>query len=273
MEKKKGLPHFICERAPVIGMLLAFFIDSVFLMIPEYFRDRALGGNETYVYLADIAVSILFMFLFTLWFSPSYRGSVRAGVSGKEIMLILIPILVYTIVNIIILILQGALVFEPAAAKLVQALNAGFSEEVLFRVTMIPIALHFMKSDKKVTLAWLIPAVIFGAAHMGNLTGGGALSVIIAQAVATSFFGIYFAALFMCTGSIAVPIAVHAVWDLICFTCDGKLNHGMMVQQSVDSGLLAECATNIALGIIAVMMIYRNREKIISIWDKKWSGR
>ena len=68
-------------------------------------------------------------------------------------------------------------------------------------------------------------------------------------------------------------IAVHAVWDLICFTCDGKLNHGMMVQQSVDPGLLAECATNIALGIIAVMMIYRNREKIISIWDKKWSGR
>lgn len=272
MEKRKGLPHFICEKAPVIGMLLAFFIDFILIVIPEYFRDRALGGNETYLYLVDIAVSILFMFLFKLWFSPSYKGSVKAGVSGKEIMLTLIPVIVYTIVNIIVLFFQGVLVFEPTIAKLVQALDAGFCEEALFRVTMIPIALHFIKSDKKVTLAWLIPAIFFGTAHMGNLAGGGALSVIIAQAIATSFFGIYFAALFMCTGSIAVPIAVHAVWDLICFTCDGKLDNGMMVQQSVDLGLFAECSTNIVLGIIAIMMICKDKEKIIRIWDEKWSG-
>ena len=272
MEKKKGIPHFICEKAPVIGMLLACLAFLILLVIPEYYKNRGLGSNETYVYLVDIAVSILFMFLYKLWFSPAYKGSIKASVSGKEIMRILIPVLVYTIVNIIILFAQGTLVFEPTVAKLVQALNAGFFEETLFRVTMIPIALHFMKSEKKVTLAWLIPTIIFGAAHLGNLVGGGALSVIIAQAIATAFFGIYFAALFMCTGSIIVPIAVHAVWDFICFSCDGKLDNGIMVQQSIDLGLFAECATNIVIGILAVMIISRNKEKILRIWDEKWSG-
>ncbi len=272
MEKKKGIPHFICEKAPVLGMILAFLIYSIFLVISGYLGKTMSGGNETYQYLLDIVFAILFIILFRLWFSPSYKGSLKAGASGKENRALLIPVLVYAAVNIIILIVQGALVFEPTAAKIVQALDAGFSEETMFRVTMVPIALHFMKSEKKVTWAWLIPAVVFGAFHMGNITGGGAVSVIIVQAIATFFFGIYFAALFMCTGSIIVPIAVHAVWDFICFACDGKLNNGMMVQQSVDPGLLAECATNVVLGIVAVAIIYRNKKKIISIWDEKWSG-
>ena len=272
MEKKKGIPHLICEKAPVLGMILAFLIYLSFLIVPEYLRDRVFGGDETIQYLLDIVLAIIFMFLFKLWFSPTYKGSLKPGVSGKEIMNILIPVIIYTVVNIIILIFQGALVFKPTVAKLVQALDAGFFEEAMFRVTMIPIALHFMKSEKKVTWAWLIPAVTFGVFHLSNVSGGGALSVIIAQAIATSFFGIYFAALFMCTGSIAVPIAVHAVWDLICFTCDGKLDNGMMVQQSVDLGLLVDCTTNVVLGIVAVVIIYRNKDNILKIWSEKWSG-
>ena len=67
-------------------------------------------------------------------------------------------------------------------------------------------------------------------------------------------------------------IAVHAVWDFICFACDGELDNGMMVQQSVDPGLLAECSTNVVLGVAAIVMIYRNEEMIIRIWDEKWSG-
>lgn len=272
MEKKKGIPHFICEKAPVAGMALAFLIYLLFLVIPEKMRDIVFGGNRTYQYLFDIALAILFMFLFKLWFSPAYKGSVKPSVSVKKIMYVLIPLLVYSVANIIILIAQGALVFKPTVVKLVQALDAGFSEEAMFRVTMIPIALHFMRSEKKVTFAWLIPAVIFGVFHMCNIMGGGAMSVIVVQAVASVFFGIYFAALFMCTGSILVPIAAHAVWDLICFVCDGKLDNGIMVQQSVDLGLLAECSANVVLGIVAVVMIYRNKEKIMSIWDEKWGG-
>ena len=80
------------------------------------------------------------------------------------------------------------------------------------------------------------------------------------------------AALFMCTGSVAVPIAVNAFWDHICFVCDGKPDNGIMVQQSVDPELPAECSTNVVLGIVAIVMIYRNKEKIIRIWNEKWSG-
>ena len=272
MEKNKGIKHFICEKVPVVGMLLAVFISLTVVVIPEFLKNRAFGGNETYQYLADIALSIIFIILFKLWFSPAYKGSFKPGVSGKEFLYVLIPVLVCLVVNVIILFAQGTLVFKPTVAVLVMSLDAGFFEETMFRVTTIPIALHFMRSEKKVTWAWLIPAVVFGVSHMMNVTAGAAVSVIIVQSIASVFFGIYMAALFMRTGSILAPIIAHAAWDYIAFACDGKLDDGIMVQPSVDLGLLAECSTNFVLGIVAFVMIYRNKEKILSIWDEKWSG-
>ena len=75
----------------------------------------------------------------------------------------------------------------------------------------------------------------------------------------------------MISGSILIPIIVHAVWDYLCFVTDGSLENGVMTQDAVNAPLVVAVLFNVAIGIAAIIMIYRNKDRINQIWDEKWS--
>ena len=83
-------------------------------------------------------------------------------------------------------------------------ITAGICEEWLFRGFLLHY-LHAFPFALGLTLALLISAVIFGLQHLYLGAGG---------AVATTLSGVIFGLLFILTGSLLLPILLHAATDL-----------------------------------------------------------
>ncbi len=83
-------------------------------------------------------------------------------------------------------------------------ITAGICEEVVYRGFLLH---YFHTLPFHLSLAWAMVAssVIFGIGHLYQGVAGG---------VQTAIVGFVFAAMFVMTGSLVVPIVVHAVMDL-----------------------------------------------------------
>ncbi len=271
MEEKKGRSHFLCEKMPALAIVLSVFIITVLLAVAELPVEGVLKDKAALHNLYSVLVAIIILFIIKLWFSPSYKGALKLSISQGDMIKILIPVIVYAVASEIVTIITGDFVFEPSLTKLCMALNAGFSEETMFRAAAIPIGLMYFKAEKKIASTLIITSIVFGAMHFVNITGGGAVSVILMQVIATIFMGIYFAVLFMVSGSILLPIIVHALWDYLCFVTDGSLDNGIMTQAAVNAPLIVAVLFNVAIGIVAIIIAHSNKDKITQIWNEKWS--
>ena len=145
MEKKKNRKHSICEKAPIVAMILS----TVLLFLPKILFG--FFGN-----IFNIVVAIILLLLIGLWFKPSFKGTIKPEVSINEILKMCIPFLIYVVVNEVILVATGTFRVAPTLGKLILAFDAGVGEEVIFRAAAIAIGLHYIKSEKNITLSWVI---------------------------------------------------------------------------------------------------------------------
>jgi membrane protease YdiL (CAAX protease family) len=83
------------------------------------------------------------------------------------------------------------------------ALNAGVSEEVFFRLAL---PLLIVLTTGNAIVAFVATSLIFGLAHVYQ----GWVGVL-----ATTCAGVVFAALYLATGSLAAPIALHVAVDIV----------------------------------------------------------
>jgi membrane protease YdiL (CAAX protease family) len=93
--------------------------------------------------------------------------------------------------------------WAETAHTAVLALNAGFSEELFFRL-LLPLLLTLV--FRNAVAAFAIAAVIFGLVHMYQ----GIVGVL-----ATTVLGVAFTVLYLWTGSLWIAMAVHASFDLL----------------------------------------------------------
>ncbi|SFC49040.1 CPBP family intramembrane glutamic endopeptidase [Butyrivibrio sp. YAB3001] len=270
MEKKKGIPHAICEKIPVLAVILGIAIPFLIAGITDSIGE-SLFGNGALHYLFTAFMGIVILALVRLWFLPAYKGAIKLHASAGELIRLLIPFFVYVLVSLVMSIIFKEFGFAPSLTKLCMGLAAGFGEEAMFRSATIPIGLGYIKSEKKVAITLGISCVVFGLLHLANIGAGGAPAVIALQAFATMFMGLYFAMLFICSGSILIPIIVHSFWDFYCFTTDITLQDGIMMQESITLSLLLAVLVNVAIGISAIVILYKNYDKIMKIWNEKWS--
>lgn len=108
-----------------------------------------------------------------------------------------------------------------------QMILVGYTEELLFR-GLLQRAFHRQfgeKTRKAVLLAIVLAGVVFGLAHLGNVTAGIAPLVIVQQAVVNIFAGMYYCAIYFRTGKTLWYVALlHALYDLIGVVFSGRLN-------------------------------------------------
>ncbi len=83
------------------------------------------------------------------------------------------------------------------------AVNAGVSEEVFFRL-LLPLLLVLVFGNA--VAAFAVAGIVFGLAHIYQGWGG---------ALATFVLGLVLAGLYLVTGSLLAPIAVHVLIDLV----------------------------------------------------------
>ena len=271
MEKKKGFPHLICEKAPVLGMLLGTLVMLTLCTASSEPLKAVFGEKTALFYLFDALISFAFMFLFKWWFRPDLKGIFKPCISLKEILVLLIPFFVYVAVQFIILIAGGHITFAPSFLNVCMGLDAGFGEEAMFRVAAVPIGLMYLKSKRKETSTIIISAVIFGLLHLLNVMGGVPLASVIVQVIAAGFMGAFFAGIFMLSGSILLPVFAHGLWDYIVFTFDESVVGGLMTETTVTPALAIEVVLDFILGVVTIIMVIKNKDKIKRIWDEKWS--
>ena len=97
---------------------------------------------------------------------------------------------------------------------LVQAVGIGIREECFFRGAIQNIiAKKYANSVKGVWFAALIASSIFGIVHLFNIFTGFDPLVVVLQAISATSTGLFFAAVYLRSRSLLVPILVHALID------------------------------------------------------------
>ena len=274
---KKERRHTITEKYPfiaiVIWFLLAIITADIFTpLIKVSGLLSNLSDPDAPSNLGSILGAILFLMIMKLWYAPEYKGILKPAISTKQVLLACVPLIVYSIIVLILTLIQYDFYFNGSLSNTLMALSAGFFEEILVRVSIIPITMGFFKSEKR---AWLVPILsgtFFGLLHIGNIFNGATLLNSIAQVVVNIFTGFYYGTLLVATGSIVPGILLHGLYDYICLTTDKSLASGIMVSELSASEIIWNLILVFGLAVSAAVILKKlGTPKIIKIWKDKWS--
>lgn len=260
--------HILSAKLPVLSMLLAMTVTLLVLTVPSLFVSSAIAQN----YIMCV-IAVLWMMAMKWWFRPEFKGIFKAEVPFREILLFFGIYLIATVASIVASAADTGWYFKPTALALSMGFAAGFYEETIVRGVTIPIGMRYLKGKNRILLIAIGTSLVFGLSHLGNISQGAPASMAVAQAISSTFHGLFYAAVVLRTGSILTTVVMHGFYDWICFVTDPTLDNGIMTGQDITGGLVIQVAIAVALGIAGLYLIRPAvRDRIEDIWKKKWSG-
>jgi uncharacterized protein len=145
----------------------------------------------------------------------------------------------------------------------VGTLLVGFNEEIVYRGLSV---VAFRGAYKEVYV-WLATSILFGLLHGANLFLGQPLMPTIQQIVLAFVLGSVFYVVRRVTGSLAVLMILHALWDFGSFTWAGalevtKVGPVVVAQSTVWAGLLV--AARMPLQIVLVILCLIGAKKLFT---------
>lgn len=227
-------------------------------------------GSSVFVqYLLMSVAGVLCLLAQKWWFAPAFKGVFRAEIPLREIGLLCVPFLIQLLLSWLLNVMDHGLFFHATALSVAMALSAGFGEEVMFRGLSIPIGMRYFKGKNKILTVALFTSVVFGLSHLGNARGGNAIGIV--QGIVTIGTGLFYAAVFLRTGSIMVTIIMHALYDWMYFITNPALQNGDMAAMGVTTAVIISCVIDLSMGVVGFWLIRPAvREKIEAVWQKKW---
>ena len=266
-KETKTKKHILCEKAPIVAMILAAVLAMLILSIPGLLRLSDVVDN-----LASSVLAVLFLIAYTKWFAPEFKGVFKTSALATGVIFVWLPFLFMLAGSYILNVVDYGFYFKPTMLALVMAIAAGFFEETIFRGVTVPIGMRYIRSEKRVSIIVLFTALVFGLLHIGNVINGASVAMGIIQGTATIFAGLLFAAVFLRTGNILIPIIMHGVYDYMCFVTDASLDNGIMIGEAVTTGLILAVLVDVVAGVWALYLIRpAKRAEIFAIWNDKWS--
>ena len=256
--------HTLSEKHPLPSMLLSVAAATLVCSLAA-----TISSSEFVQYLLISAAGILCLLAQKWWFAPAFKGVFRTEIPLRKIGLLFVPFLIQLLLSWLLNVMDHGLFFRATALSVVMALSAGFGEEVMFRGLSIPIGMRYLKGKNKILTVALVTSVVFGLSHLGNAMGGNAIGIV--QGIATIGSGLFYAAVFLRTGSIMVPIIMHALYDWMYFATNPALQNGNMAAMGVTTAVIISCVIDLSMGVVGYWLIRPAvREKIEVVWQKKW---
>lgn len=172
--------------------------------------------------------------------------------------------------------LEGGIrsVVLPTAASLCTSVFAGVNEEIIFRA--IPVSIMMRKKPGVVRIygSVIITAIIFAALHISNLFAGATGAFIILQLITAFILGTFFAAVYIRSGSILVPIIFHTLHDLLAFM-DPRQASGVGTMDSIsmmDIWILLLSGIPFIIGAFYLLRrsVWKEEKQI---WAKIWNEK
>ncbi len=266
-KKAKSRKHTLCEKAPLVAMILAAALALVVLSIPGL-----IGLSDAVSNLVSSVLAVLFMLAFTRWFAPEFKGVFKTSHLATGLAFVWLAFAFKFFGAYFVNLAGSGFYFKPTIAAFAMAIAAGFYEETIFRGVTVPIGMRYFKSEKRVGILVLLSALVFGLMHIGNIANGASIQMGIAQGIATIFAGIFFIAAYLRTGNILIPIFMHGIYDYMCFTTDPSLVNGIMANEIATSALMLAVLVDVIAGIWGLYLLRpAKRAEIHAIWNDKWS--
>ena len=140
----KAKRHILCEKVPLLAMILGCLIASVVIGVPT-----ALAGDSFAGHIVSCIAAVVFLIGFNRWFAPEFKGVFKAGISAGELLIISIPFIFKLVFSYAASVFDSGFYFNPTLLSLAMALAAGFFEETIFRGVTIPLAMRYLKSKNR----------------------------------------------------------------------------------------------------------------------------
>ena len=268
---KKTRKHALCEKHPLIAVVLAFVIPTVIIVLISNIADK-ISVNAGY--LGMVVAAVVVMLLFKAWFSPEFKGFVKPGICAKKIGLMMIPFFIFVVLSVLsFLIFHGTIAFNPTLKAVFMGLSAGFGEESMFRIFALAIVMRFLKKENKALTATIVLSVVFGLSHIGNIRQGADPGMTVAQVFTSLFMGLFFAAIYLRSGSVILPVFAHSFYDWVCFVTDPTVSSDGIVVGTYGTGeLIYAIVTAVLLGVTGICMLKKTElPETNELWNRKWS--
>ena len=268
---KTARTHKLCEKHPLIAAVLALVIPTAVIALVSSVADKI---SEYAGYLGMVIAAVVVMLLFKAWFSPEFKGFVKPGISAKTIGLVMIPFFIFVVLSVLsFLIFRGTVDFKPTLKAVFMGLSAGFGEEGMFRIFVPAIVMRFLKKENRALRAVVVLSIVFGLSHIGNIGQGADPGMTVAQVFTSLFTGLFFAAIYLRSGSVILPIFAHAFYDWVCFVTDPTVSSDGIVVGTYGTGeLIYAIVTAVLLGVTGLYMLRKSKlPETNELWNRKWS--
>ena len=158
----------------------------------------------------------------------------------------------------------------PTLATILLATYAGVNEEIIDRCIPMSIMMRNKPNSRRIWLAVILTSLVFSVTHIINLFSGQDLTDTVVQIVFALGMGLFFAAIYIRTGSIVPSIVLHALQDLLSFVVNPILEEATLspVFQTI---IFLGKIVPIILAI--VMLLPKYHKSIIDTWTRIWSEK
>jgi uncharacterized protein len=213
-----------------------------------------------------VAVGSLILIIVTTalgWWRPVLR-ELPDGPPRPPRRLLVVPVLVF--IGVLLGIDYGNLGNIGGAIILWLALGTamvGFSEEITYRGLAV-VGFRGGYSEVKV---WLFSAILFGLLHGVNVILGQGAVATLRQVIFAFVLGSVFYAMRRISGTIVVPMVIHALWDFGSFShVAGKATAG--AAQKVDLTAAGMSMVQTLVVLVALILVIAGAKKILATRPK-----
>ncbi len=259
---------------PLLYILIPTFA-ALITMIPEAILGVELQAITTF---STAAMALIFLLIYKRHLRrEKFKGVFFSTKAYKKD--VFIAVLIAAVIDILCVLfwaifMLGGLdkLVAPTITTICFGLFAGVLEETVFRAVPISIMMKNNPDDKRIIYSVILTSLIFGCVHFTNLGEGAMLSVTIMQVVFSLVAGIFWAAIYLRTGSIALPMIFHVLHDIVNMMLPTNVT-GAMLQDSITAAdLISNAAFGITLLALAFYMLRKtNFDDIKNTWATIWN--
>lgn len=258
----------------IITLIVTFLATNLIAAIPIKLFGSNLGDDAkmNLFNITVICVSILALALMRfLNRKNGYRGGLK--VYGRNLRDVWICIVIYTVVvfgsifaSIAALPNGFASIPAPTITSIIMAIYAGINEEILDRGMPLGLMMRNQPDSKRIRAAVILTSLFFGVTHMINAIGAADIVPTIVQCIFAILMGLFFAAIYLRTGSILITIVIHMIYDIIALvlaTAVGEEESGIL-------NILSMARTLLPFVLSLFMLRKKYHAEIVETWHRIW---
>jgi membrane protease YdiL (CAAX protease family) len=239
-------------------MAFMFLFITLVTLVTVYYAEDIRNLNMTKPDLCMLAVQAALSVLMLIWMrlTSCYKpGDFRLKGLGRGLLFGWLGLL-YAAVLLAIALLSVPVEYLvvpkllPIIIALLKTVLVGVFEEFMMRGMALNLLLKSKGGNKKTLGAVLLSSLFFGAAHLANIQSAEDILPVIFQVIYASMIGVYFAAVYLRTKSLLVPIILHGLFDFSGFLLQAIVSpEGLqaLIQQPTGVESLADSFLSVVL--------------------------